>query len=109
MTQLLIIGTKILAVGPFSETSEEIISTEIIYPKSTIPDYQINDTSLPEDFSIQTYEWITDHVQKKSVPTPSISPEQAKENYVGMIEIRADALEASGDLIGALLLRESLK
>lgn len=46
-------------------------------------------------------------------PIPPVYPpntaEQAYLEYVGLIQRRADALEASGDILGALLLRESVK
>lgn len=40
---------------------------------------------------------------------PPDTPEQAYLEYAGLIERRADALEASGDIVEALLLRESIK
>ncbi|MES2729925.1 MAG: hypothetical protein V4621_07525 [Pseudomonadota bacterium] len=40
---------------------------------------------------------------------PPDTPEQSYLEYVGLIDRRADALMAKGDIIGALLLRESVK
>lgn len=42
-------------------------------------------------------------------PYPPDTPEQSYLEYKAMIYRRADALEANGDIIGALLLRESVK
>lgn len=71
MSQLLILGTAILAVGPFVDTENQISSPDIVYPKSTIPGYQIQDVTLPPDFTIQTYRWVAGALQKIADPTPS--------------------------------------
>lgn len=40
---------------------------------------------------------------------PAVSAEQARANYIGMMQSRADVLQAAGFIVEALLLRESLK
>jgi hypothetical protein len=109
MTQLLVWDTAILAVGPIEDMGDSLYTPEMSIPKALIPGYQIVETSLPSDFSPATYEWIGGVLKKKSVPQPKISSEQAKANYIGMMESRADKLEAEGKIVEALLLRESLK
>lgn len=109
MTQLLVIAPDILAIGPFSETETDIIAIGIVYPKAIIPGYQIVDAELPPNFLIQDYNWVDGVLVKKFVPPPQISDEQAKANYIAMMESRADVLEAEGKIVEALLLRESLK
>jgi len=72
--QLLVIGATIIAKGPFTITTEEIISSDCIYPKSILEGYQILDTSCPEDLDINAY-W----VQAGSiVPRPAKLPNEAE-------------------------------
>lgn len=58
-------------------------------------------------------QYINGQFVQPSPPAPPIyppnTPEQAYLEFAAMINRRADALEANGDLLGALLLRESIK
>lgn len=40
---------------------------------------------------------------------PDVAKAQAKANYLAMMESRADELQAEGNIVEALILRESLK
>lgn len=109
MSQLLVLSTAILAVGPFTVTDTDIIGPDVIYPKAIIPGYEIVETDLPPNFNPPDWEWIAGQLEPKYVPPPQISQEQAKANYIAMMESRADVLQAEGKIVEALLLRESLK
>ena len=109
MTQLLILGTAILAIGPLVDDGDAIECPDITYPKSVIVGYEIHDVSLPSDFTIITYQWVGNALHKIVVPPPPIPPPNAHDNYIAMMESRVDALVAEGLIVEAILLRESLK
>ena len=67
MSQLLILGSSVLAVGPLVETSAEIAAPDVIFPKQSMPGWQIVETNLPNDFSPMTHEWANGSIQKKSI------------------------------------------
>lgn len=68
MTQLLVLGTVILAVGPVNDSGDNVVTPYIIYSKSMIPGYEIVGTELPPNFIPQDYEWIDDELFLKSPP-----------------------------------------
>ncbi len=109
MSQLLIFGAAILAIGPLIDTGNSIQCPDIIYPKATIPGYEIQIVSLPADFTIQTYQWIAGALQKKAVVTPPITVAQSNANYIAMMQSRVDALDAKGDFLEAYLLQRTFK
>lgn len=109
MTQLLIVGTVILATGPLVDDGDSIECPGITYPKSVIVGYEIQDVSLPNDFTITTYEWVGNALHKIVIPLPPVVRPDNHANYIAMMESRADALEAQGLIVDAILLRESLK
>lgn len=57
MTQLLIQGSGVLALGPFEQNESEIVAPDGIYPVHVIPGWQIVETELPDDFTCVAYEW----------------------------------------------------
>lgn len=57
MTQILIVGSAILAQGPFTDNGDSIAAPDIVFPKSTIPGYSIVDVALPDGFSVGGYSW----------------------------------------------------
>lgn len=70
MTQLLILGTAILAMEPLQETDEEIIAIDSIYPKHVILGWQLVDATVPEDFTPSTYYYHDGNVYLKPVEVP---------------------------------------
>lgn len=72
MIQLLIQGSAILAQGPFTETDEDIISADVIYPKHVLGSYQIITTEVDNDFFPAGYLWdvATSTAKRKFVPPP---------------------------------------
>lgn len=68
MTDLLVLDTSILAVGPFQITDTEIIASDIIFPKSVIPGYEIVSATLPPGFVPSDYQWIDDELVQKTPP-----------------------------------------
>ncbi len=109
MSQLLILGTTILAIGPLIDTGVSIQCPDIIYPKSTIPGYEIQVVALPSDFTIQTYKWISGALVKNAVVAPPITVAQSSANYIAMMQSRVDALNAKGDFLEAYLLQRTFK
>src|ERR1700748_826865 len=91
MTQLLIVGTSILAIGPIDDSGTDVITPDIIYPKSLIPGYQIVDVNLPSGFAIQDYEWISGNLHKIDATPDTPTPEQQR----AAIQAQIDALEVS--------------
>jgi hypothetical protein len=76
MTQLLIVGSTILAQGPFEQTDDEIKSADAIYPKHVIDGYQLVEADLPEGFTCAGYEWIEDALSAKPpVVIPPVVPQ----------------------------------
>lgn len=108
MTQLLILSTSILAIGPVTDTGDSIQTPDIVYPKSLIPGYEVVDVSLPDDFSIQDYEWVSGHLQK--IPDTSqnnIDPANAvfiTQSFNSSLRRKAAGLQQQGDTFGAVQL-----
>lgn len=58
MTQLLIVGTTILDIGPFTQTDAQITSADAVYPLNAIPGYSLQDVTLPAGFTSARYRWV---------------------------------------------------
>lgn len=52
---ILTLGTSILAVGECTETPEEFVYPDAIFPKHVIEGYQVVDADLPEDYAPGKY------------------------------------------------------
>jgi hypothetical protein len=72
MITLLIVGATILAQGPFTETEQEIISADAIYPRHILGEYQMVDAEVDSDFIPSGYLWdaATSTAKRKFVPPP---------------------------------------
>lgn len=57
MTQLLVLGEKVLAVGPFTETESEVIAADSIWPKHVMVGWSIVNATLPAGFTQATHTW----------------------------------------------------
>lgn len=57
MTQLLIQGSAILAVGPFEQAADSIVGPDAIFPKHVLDGWHIVEADLPPDFSTGAYRW----------------------------------------------------
>jgi hypothetical protein len=106
MSQLLILGTGILAIGPLVDTGNAIQCPDIIYPKTTIPGYEIQDVVLPSDFTIQTYRWVAWALQKIVEPTPPpiFNEPIITESFNASLKRKAVKLEAQGQTFEAVQL-----
>lgn len=72
MTQLLIQGEVVLAVGPFEMDAESIKAPDAIFPKHVIPGWSMADVELPSDFTVAGYAW--DGVAVTAKPPVFIQP-----------------------------------
>lgn len=72
MTQILILGSGILAQGPFTDTGDSLAAPDIVYPKATIPGYQIVDVPLPDHFSPAGFTWNGSEIVAKTAPLSPI-------------------------------------
>lgn len=70
MTNLLIVGSQILDVGPFSDDGITVSSPTANYPHSAMPGFQIVTTTVPPGFFPTAYTWNGTAV----VPTPAPPP-----------------------------------
>lgn len=71
MSQLLILGTSILAQAPLIESEDSIQSSDAVYPKIAIDGYRIVEASLPNGFSCHEYQFINDAIVKRYPDPPS--------------------------------------
>ncbi len=67
MTQLLIVGTAILAQGPLTQDDAHIFAPDITYPKDVIVGWQIVDVEAPSGFEPVNFTWDGAAVQPKPV------------------------------------------
>jgi hypothetical protein len=107
MTQLLILSTSILATGPVVDTGDSLQTPFIIYPKSLIPGYQIQDVSLPSDFSVQTYQWVSGQLQKIPVPPVNNLPQNAgivTQSFNSSLRRKANSMQTQGKTFEAVQL-----
>lgn len=65
MTKILVMGSEIVAVGPWIETPSVFECENAIIPKSAIPGYQVVDVELPPGFAANGYEWIGGALSEK--------------------------------------------
>lgn len=72
MTQLLIQGSTILAQGQLVETTDDIRTDDVIYPKHVIEGWQIVDAALPDGFAPAGYTW--DGAQVAPRPPAVVQP-----------------------------------
>lgn len=84
MTQILILDSSIIiGVGPFIETEDEIICTDIIYPKHILDSWNIVEVELPEGFIASEYTYSPSSVEVVKKPPIFIPPTlQEYTNYV---------------------------
>lgn len=87
MTQLLIIGSKILAQGPFTDTGDSVKSADAIYPKIVISGYAIVDVTLPADFSLARYQWVNGALSRNPDSPAAVSA--AKTTKIAQVEALA--------------------
>lgn len=106
MSQLLILGTAILAVGPLIDTGDTIECPGIDFPKAVIPGYEIQEVSLPDDFTIQTYIWVAGALQKVVEPIPPQPDNSAivTESFNASLKRKAVKLEQQGKTFEAVQL-----
>jgi hypothetical protein len=72
MTQLLILGTSILAQAPIVDSGDTLRSADAIYPKSVIAGYQLVDAALPPGFSPAAYSWNGSAVVANPLPAATV-------------------------------------
>lgn len=101
MTELLVLGSVILAHGPLEKTTDTISAPDGIFPKHVIGGWSIVEVELPADFSCATYEWRSGLVRK--APTGK-SEDELREEFkarraaaVAAIVVDVDGLEFDGD------------
>lgn len=108
MSDLLILGTDILAIGPFTITDDSIIAPDIVFPKSIIPGWEIVSADLPEGFLIADYEWVSGHLQLKNNPSNNnINPENSifvTQSFNSSLRRKAAKLEQQGNTFEAVQL-----
>lgn len=103
MTQLLIVGTNIIAQGPFISTDGAVETADQIIPKHIIEGWYIVDVDVPEGFTPGGYEYINSVLAVK--PPPPLTDEQRAAKRA-VIQAEIDELERK-DLAGRFV-RESL-
>jgi len=98
MTQLLIIGSAILAQGPFEQDDDNVCATDAVYPKHVIEGWQIVEADLPAAFSCADYEWIDGALSEKPpvVPPPVVPESVTRFQALAALELdgKLDAVEA---------------
>jgi hypothetical protein len=86
MTQLLIQGVVILAQGPFTETANEIVAVDAIYPKHVVSGWQIAEAALPDGFTCAGYAWDGAAVALK----PPVFVQPTVEEYTVAVQAHLD-------------------
>lgn len=79
---ILVLGTSILASGPFSESEDELVFSDITFPKHVIAGYEIHQIQIQEDESIRDFTW-SDTGLIKIITTPTL-PTEAE--YVAAVD-----------------------
>lgn len=88
---ILVFGTSILASGPYSESEDELVFNDIIYPKHVIQGYEIHEVVLKADESIQDFQW-TGSGLVKILHAPKLPTEP---EYIQMMD---EFLQAGADI-----------
>ena len=93
MTQLLIIGTTILAQGPFDITDWEIRTADQIIPKHIIAGFSFHDVVVPANFHPSNYQWIAGGlVEKPGTPYDLVG---GCSKLLALIDAEVDAVYAA--------------
>lgn len=109
MTQLLVVGAAILAVGPFTMTPDEIRGPDVIFPAHTVEGWQLVSAELPPDFSPLTYEWVKGGLAPKESPAPTIEvPARVPMLNAQLVLIEMDWWEPLQAYIGAMPAKQQL-
>lgn len=95
MTQLLIVGSTIIAQGPLTQDASNVYATDAIYPKHVINGYQLVEAELPAGFTCAGYEWINGALsQKPPVVIPPVVPESVSRFQARMALRNAELFDA---------------
>lgn len=109
MTQLLVVGTAILAVGPFTMTPDEIRAPDVIFPVHTVEGWQMVSAELPPDFTPLAYEWVKGGLAAREQPAPPIEvPARVPMLNAQLVLIEMDWWEPLQAYIGAMPAKEQL-
>jgi hypothetical protein len=92
MTKIIVMGSEIVAVGPWTETSEAFECENAVIPKAAISGWQIVETELPEDFAQGGYEWSGGALARKSAPPPT---QAEKDALIKEIDADVDGIYAA--------------
>jgi hypothetical protein len=68
MTQILVVGSEILAVAPLTDTGNNIVSSDAIYPKTSMPGWFLTDMALPADFAPHKYQLSGNQLVVRTLP-----------------------------------------
>lgn len=101
MTEVLISGSAIMAIGPFAVNEDEVRSSDAVFPKHVLGEWRIVTTKLPEDFTCASYEWADGLIPKQDsgVMTP-LQREEFKARRaaaVAAIVVEVDGMKFDGD------------
>jgi len=86
--KILIQGSNILAVGSLTETADAITSDDAVYPKHVIPNWQIVDATLPDDYTPGKYTFNAGVFTLKLIPVTA----EARDAFILKIDTDVDAL-----------------
>ena len=95
MSQLLIVETGILAVGPFTVTDAIVRSSEAIFPKHTMDNWEIVETELPANFNLVDFVYLSKALVKLSSLAGYIDESLLAAKDVKNIEINLWRAEAN--------------
>lgn len=85
MTKIVVLGKNILAIDPFEITDDKIEANDIVYPIHIIDGYFLTDIELPEDFTLASYEYSDNKLNRKINSLPenimpnTVSPRQIRQ------------------------------
>lgn len=85
MMHLLVLGTAILAAGPFIVSADEIRAPDVIFPIAAVEGWQMVSAELPDDFTLALYEWRGALVRKSTA-----APMPTQDEYVNAIQVMLD-------------------